>query len=375
MTFQDQGEMSVADLAFDLQNPRLTDSDLSENSTDLEVMTFLWNAMDVRELVMSIAASGFFRHEPLIVAKEGGRNIVIEGNRRLAAVKALLDPTQIDIPGANIPLIDLQAKDALRALPVVSGTRRAAWRYIGFKHVNGPAKWSSYAKSQYIAKVHREYGISLADISSQIGDTHQTVQRLYRGIMVIEQAERLGVFSRKDCNAPRFYFSHFYTGIGYKNMREFLGLGPESDENEEPVPPAKVGELEELFLWIYGSKSKDIQPVVRSQNPDLGYLNTVVGNRPATAALRSRGDLHYAHEVSRPSQNVFEQSLLEAKANLEKARGILSTGFDGSEDLLSIARDVANIADDLFEEMGRMHGSRRERRIQRRMQIQDSEPD
>ena len=84
--------MAVSDLTFDCKNPRLPEFGLTKNSTEAEVIKVLWTAMDVRELVMSIAASGFLRHEPLIVAVEDGKNVVIEGNRRLAAVKVLVDP-------------------------------------------------------------------------------------------------------------------------------------------------------------------------------------------------------------------------------------------------------------------------------------------
>ncbi len=43
--------------------------------------------MDIGELVMSILANGFFESEALYIVKEEGRYVVIEGNRRLAAVK------------------------------------------------------------------------------------------------------------------------------------------------------------------------------------------------------------------------------------------------------------------------------------------------
>ena len=62
--------MKVSDLVFDLKNPRLVEFDLTDNSTEDEVLLILWEAMDVREVMLSIAASGFFRHEPLIVAEE-----------------------------------------------------------------------------------------------------------------------------------------------------------------------------------------------------------------------------------------------------------------------------------------------------------------
>ena len=352
--------MSVSELAFDIENPRLSEFELSNSPSDAEVIDVLWRAMDVREVMLSIAASGYFQHEPLIVAQEGGKNVVIEGNRRLAAVRVLLNPELVE--ATDVPAIGEDAKKALSQLPTISNTRKEAWQYIGFKHVNGPAKWSSYAKSQYIAKVHREFGVNLEDIAKQIGDTHKTVQRLFRGMMVVEQAERWKVFDREDRSRQHFSFSHLYTGLDYTGISEFIGLSPEADEDPDPVPVEKKDQLQELCLWLYGSNKREVRAVVQSQNPDLRRLDAVVANREAVAALRAGVELSRAFEISRPSANVFEESLHAAKRNLEKAHSLLSTGYDGSQQLLTVAEDVAELADDLHAEMQLKSSPRRGRR-------------
>ena len=61
--------MKTRDLTFDRQNPRLPEYDLGLHASEKKIIRILWEAMDVRELVMSIAASGFFPHEPVIVVK------------------------------------------------------------------------------------------------------------------------------------------------------------------------------------------------------------------------------------------------------------------------------------------------------------------
>ena len=355
--------MRVSDLAFDLGNPRLVEFELNADTTEDEVIQILWDAMDVREVMMSIAANGFFRHEPLIVSKENSKNVVIEGNRRLAAVKMLLNPEIFESYVTYPITITTEEKKALTELPTVIGTRQETWRYLGFKHVNGPAKWSSYAKSQYVADVHRKYDVSLEDIAKQIGDTHKTVQRLYRGLMVIEQAERMKVFNREDRWFKGFYFSHLYTGIGYAGISDYIGLRPETDEQKEPVPVEKRQELRDLFLWMYGSKRENIPPVIQKQNPHLRQLEAVVANREAVAALQDGLNLDIAFETSQPSSNIFENSLLAAKRDLEKARALLSTGYDGSEELLRTAGTVANLADDLYDEMERKRNPDRKKRI------------
>jgi hypothetical protein len=356
--------MKVSDLAFDRKNPRLSEYDFGAGSTEVELIQFLWDAMDVRELVMSIAASGFFPHEPIVIVYEDGKNIVIEGNRRLAAVKLLLDPGLAQTLKLDIPDITDKDRDALTELPTVSDTRKNAWRYLGFKHVNGPAKWSSYAKSTYIANVHKEFAVSLEDIAKQIGDTHRTVQRLFQGLMVIEQAERMRVFSRDDRWHQHFSFSHLYTGIGYDGIGNFIGLRLENEEINEPVPVEKKDELGELCLWMYGSRRERKPPVIGTQNPHLRYLDAVVSNKEAIAALRSGHDIYFAYEISRPPSNVFEQSLNDSKRELQKARGLHSTGYDGSEGLLRIARDVVNLAHDLYDDMKRKRDDTPRQRIE-----------
>lgn len=355
--------MNVTDLEFDLDNPRLVEFDLTESSTESDVIQVLWDAMDVKELVMSIAASGFFPHEPLIVAHESGKNTVIEGNRRLAAVKLLLDPTLTQKMGIDIPVITDEDKENLQEIPTLSGDREDDWRYLGFKHVNGPAKWSSYAKSKYIADVHRNYGVQLEDIAKQIGDTHKTVQRLFRGLMVIEQAENLEVFKRKDRSRNHFSFSHLYTGLDYEGISNFIGLRSETEEDPEPVPIEKKHELGELCLWLYGNKREDIQPVVRSQNPHLRQLDAVLRSKEAIAALRADEGLAYAYEATFPSSTVFEDSLLASKRHLQKAHSMLSPGYAGSAELLRIAGTVADLAGDLYDEMERKSNPGRKKRI------------
>jgi len=354
--------MKVDDLHFDRQNPRLAEFGVSSNAKDEQVIKILWDAMDVRELVQSIAASGFFEQEALVVAKEGGKTVVIEGNRRLAALKLLRDPSLAKEHGWEVPHLSKAAIERLDEVPAVVSNREASWRYVGFKHVNGPAKWSSYAKARYIAEVHKRYDIPLADISDQIGDRHKTVQRLYRGLMVLEQAESEKVFDREDSYRPRLAFSHLYTGLDYEGFTKFLSLKDAGQETEKPVPRAKIKELGEVCVWLYGSRKQNIPPKVESQNPDLSRLNLVLLNREAVAALRSGVELEKAFEISRPPSVIFEEALLAAKRELQTASGHLTLGFTPSDgSLVKIASSIADMASDILREMERKQSSFRKK--------------
>jgi hypothetical protein len=348
-------QIATEDLFFDYQNPRIAEFGVTTKTTEQEIIQILWNVMGVEEIVLSIRASGFFEHEPLLAVKEDGRLIVIEGNRRLAAVKCILDRDIADHIGINKNQLSVSAeiKNSLEFLPVILvEERKDAWKFIGFKHINGPAKWGSYAKAQYISQIKNEYDIPLEEIASQIGDTHKTVQKLYQGLQVIEQAEQIGKFNRTDIGANRLYFSHLYTGLTYEGFKDYLGIKDISEDTKNPVPENKWDHLEELLTWLFGSRKKEVDAVILSQNPDLRRLDAVIRNKEATYALRDGMSLTQAYELSQPKNETFEQSLLEAKRALQKAQSFQTEGFDGKDvAMLKLAATVAEMADELYDVM------------------------
>lgn len=335
-------------LYFDHLNPRLVEFAIDATTSEDYILNTLWNNMAVDEIVQSIISNGFFQNEALLIVEEDGKNIVIEGNRRLAAVKAILHPEKVKGMAKYADKITDELKEHLQELPVIKReTRKASWGYIGFKHVNGPAKWGSYAKAQYIATVHDEFGISLPEISKQIGDNNQTVLKLYQGLMVIKQAEAKTDFKRDDIPSKRLYFSHLYTGLQTQGFQRYLGLSSTPKETTSPVPDDKLENLERVMFWLFGSKKKGIDPIIESQNPDLGNLANVLKSELATMTLEARNDLDEAYEVSVGASKVFMKSLLDAKSDLQKAYANVA-GYEGQEDLIRTAGTIYKLAENLY---------------------------
>lgn len=343
--------LETKELQFDRSNPRLAEYGIEASTSQEEILKILWDAMDVMELVQSIASSGFFPHEAIIVAQEDSKYIVIEGNRRLAAVKVLLDPDLAKKNGWSIPEITAEARKKLELIPAILSGREDSWRFLGFKHVNGPAKWTSYAKAAYIAHVHNEYGVPLAQIAEQIGDRHKTVKRLYRGLTVLEQAERYGVYDREDRFQKRLAFSHLYTGLFYEHITDYLGISDSEDDDPDPVPESKKRELGKFLVWLYGSKKEKRPAVVQSQNPDLRRLNEVIGSKEALDALEAGIELSKAFEISRPPSELLQSALISAKRELTTASAYLSTGDDKTDALLKLSGTVAKMAADIYDRL------------------------
>ncbi len=342
--------LEVESLSLDPKNPRLAQEyGPDEKPSQDELLRTLWRKMSVDEVALSIAANGYFPTEELHAVLEEDRLVVVEGNRRLAAVKLLRDSQLCNrLKVRGLPELDSAAIDKLKRVPVVvSDTREDVWQYIGYKHVNGPSLWQSYAKAHYVARVHNEFQVPLEDIASTIGDRHSTVRRLYRGLMVLRQAESAGVWNRSDRKKKRFAFSHLYTGLDYEGFQQLIGMDSEKSYRPDPVPPENVGELGDLLVWLYGSKSLDREPYIRSQNPDLRKLNEVVVSEEGIAALRSELPLDTALKAARGDRRLLFEALVLVKQHLRESLGLVVTGYDGSDKLRGLVYEIVAQASQL----------------------------
>lgn len=340
-----------ADLYLDPENPRLADKSFSVENQE-EILRWLWRNKSVNELVDSILANGFWEHEELFATEEGNRLVVVEGNRRLAAVKILSDPElrkQLGIQLARDP--SDRVLDSIRRLPVIRATRKQLWGFVGFKHVNGPQAWDSIAKAEYVFRVRRDYGLSLADVASGIGDRHETVTRLYRGYVVLRQAQDEFDFDPTDTPHLRFPFSHLWTALGYVSIREYLGVGAEELESEEPIPRDRLTQLEHLMRWLFGSESKGIEPRIRRQNPDLRNLARALKVPKGVALLEDGHLLSVARDASLGDAHLFRTALTRAETSAKESMRFVSTGFKGEEDLVETGEKLLSLAKSLHRHM------------------------
>lgn len=333
---KDTAEVPVDFLVFDQENPRFTPDKRPEDATDAAIIAKLASTADLAELVQSIATSGYINIEPLIVILKADRLVVLEGNRRLAAIKCLRDREIALAAKVSTPPISEKVRRSLEAILVYRVAHEDdARELIGFKHINGPQAWDAYAKASYAAKWldsqrGRRDALTLADIASRMGDKHATIHRMVTAFYVLRQAEDEELYDIADRQKNAFSFSHLYTGLSYNEFSDYVGMtriSRDQDPELKPVPPDKTKNLRNLLVWLYGSKNDGVQPVIRSQNPDLGKLRDVLSSKAASRELEERGDLDAALITATPKDLRFSRHLLQANAELQKAIETLD-GFD-----------------------------------------------
>lgn len=354
-------KISVDWLKLDRENPRLVG--VSARTTEEGIVAQLYRGEELGELLQSIAANGYLDIEPLIVLLDptDQKLTVLEGNRRLAAIRLFREPALVDNIVKNdrlkigIPDITPAVFATLNEVSVYRvPDRDTARSFIGFKHINGAAKWESYAKAKFAAEWYRSGNVSLEDISERIGDRHDTIKRMVAAIYVLEQAECKGVFSLADRKITKFNFSHLYTALSRTTYMTYLGLETawaKYDPQPDPVSANKLDQLREVLVWIYGSKEDNKEPVVQSQNPDIKHLGEALASAEGLHILRAGGTLVEAHASTRPANETFSAALIQARSILREASNN-SRGYDGGDkSLLNIAADVLETAQTIYERM------------------------
>ena len=287
-------------LELDLHNPRLqTGSELIAR-TEKEVIESLAEIAALDELVTSICTNKYLNLEPLIVMGKhaAGPFTVLEGNRRLAAIRLISDPALAAEIGISLPsTIPAGVKASFKSILVNRVKRREDSReFIGFKHINGPQRWDAYAKAKYVtdwykSEIDNPKGISIDEIAAKMGDNNNTMRAYIYAVLILEQAERVNIWALEDRpkTRGRFAFSHLYTALGREEYQQALGLDGRwlSRPSVNLITKKHLTDLGEILGYLYGSVSDGRTSLIKSQNPDLRDVGYAIAQPEASHSSRA----------------------------------------------------------------------------------------
>ncbi len=303
--------ISPEQLLLDVENPRFG---LSESSNQSEALRFLFDNSDLKELWNSIVENGFLPFEPLVAYQVPGTTnyVVVEGNRRLAAVKTLLNPELIrDFSKTIVPTIPAKHQASLTHLPVtVISTRDDADEYIGYRHVNGSRNWEPLAKARFglklLTKLRRNSALSDKErveiLARQIGDQPTQITRNLFSYKVLEQAMRLSLLQDNFLEKTKNDFSHLYSILSNPETREYIGLGTSALKAEQiqddPIPETHFKKLGHLMTWLFGSPDGTTPSIIKRQGQDRPALQKVIASTDALYRLERTGDFDDAKRIA-----------------------------------------------------------------------------
>lgn len=328
-------EKKVKDLKLDPKNPRLVE--FSHTGTQASIQQVMEKEFNLQPLKDSLYRNGFFYEEPLVVVEEplaefGSKPVlvVIEGNRRLAALKSIFENP------AEFP--DVEARERLKDVPVVRrDNREETLPFVGFRHITGIIPWEAAAKAQYALHLVKG-GHTVEEIAQLIGNETRDISRWIRTQSLIERALNLGL-SQSDA-AGKFYFSYLLTSTDAPATKKWLKL--EIDAAKAVVRNIDIDRFKRLWTWLYGSKEAEASPVL-TESRQIHRLNRILAVPDATRELEKTGNLNRAFAHTKSREEYLAEGLGKVRSDLQDILATVAAegplvSKDGNRELIQAAK-------------------------------------
>jgi hypothetical protein len=227
----------------------------------------------VGEVKRSIAENGFVPVERIVVralANEADEYVVVEGNRRTAALKLL---AQDHAGGIDLDPRVIEVFEAVPVLVASDADDDDLLAIMGIRHVGGPKEWGGYQSALLVSKMLSKPDLSSRQVASRLGLTVNEVNRRHRALSALTQMtddEEYGEFV-----SPEMY-PIFHETIGQPIVREWLGWSQQEREF------TNVPNREHFYSWLRDSEGG---PKIRSYG-EVRELKLILDNEDALTALK-----------------------------------------------------------------------------------------
>ncbi len=297
--------LPVSKLLLDPENPRIppTDQHLSQD----ELLAELIEHDSVHPLAKKIATNGYYADELLIVAPHDGSYVVVEGNRRLAALKALLSPEAA--PEKHRKKFRALAKGLQKNLiksvgVILAPSRQAALPRIAEKHTRSMLEnWKPAQKARFYTSLV-DGGRSTDQVCRDFDLARGELDAFLRSGTLYEMACSLDLpddVQRKVENPRSFPLTNLERFVESKHGQRFLGI--KSDLKHIFKGSVKRAEFKKGL-------AKVVTDVV--VEGDDGINSRVLNNEAAIRAYVSRIK---AHEPDKSQKGSFTpKSIIKAPA-------------------------------------------------------------
>lgn len=322
-------KISVALLDFDPKNPRFLDITVSGGSTEEHAMRRMMEQENLDELVGSIGNHGFFPGEPLLVVPHSssvGRYQVVEGNRRLAALRVLGSLQPHDQLTATLRELVAQAQfKPTEVACFVFAERRDVLKYLGFRHISGPRRWEPLAKARYLADLIQNFYADLPQeeqlraVAKDIGSRRDYVAQLLTTLNLYDRAKTTHFYGLQRVDEEDINFSVLSTALSYSAIVDFLNL-PRRDAIA--VDTVNDAHAKELLSWMFAQDPRGA--TVLGESRRLKLLAAVVESEDALAKLRKHHDLDQAYLYTSGPAQAFSRLLSTVEAALVDSINLLS---------------------------------------------------
>ena len=269
----------IDELYLDARNPRLGRHSLDKHLSQNDIIKLMAN-WTLDELATSFIESGFWTQEALVVVEERidgkKRTVVVEGNRRLAALRLLAKAKAgrpSDDKWKRLAKSVTQTKwKKLKEVPIIRADKRTEVQsYLGFRHVTGIKEWNPAEKAEFISHLIDNHNLTYEQVRKRIGSKLPSVRQNYISYRLLLQME-----DQEDIDVEKVEsrFSVLYLSLRTQGVQKYLHIDikAEPGKAQKPVPRSRLIQLANFACWLFGTGK--LQPIVRDsrQTDNFGRI-------------------------------------------------------------------------------------------------------
>lgn len=254
---------------------------------------------NIQDLIESFRANGYLPVDQIQVRDLGdGGYVVVEGNRRIAALKHLA--LQHDEKGIDLGRLD---PDIFRRVPVVlyeDADELHHLKLMALKHISGNKKWGEWNQAKLLEKMSRDFGCSENEIVRSIAISTVELRRSLRALSLVEQY-RASDYGDQFSETKFPIFRETVRNTAVKNWLAW---------DDSTYQATDVQNRELFFSWLSrepveetedegstGYGDRYLEPAIQKRD-DIGLLGKILEDARALERLRQTRDLNAAYRAS-----------------------------------------------------------------------------
>jgi AAA15 family ATPase/GTPase len=281
------------------------------------------NEENISDLITSFKSNGILKLDPIQVKElSDGNYIVIEGNRRTAALKYLYEQF---LKGNDVG--KLSEKD-FKSIELVLISDESPVQHLitmGLHHISGKKKWNPVNQAQLIQDLRYKYGLTELEICNSLAINKHNLRRSLRILSLIERYKNSDYGDQFQTNM----FSIFEEVIKNVKMKSWLQW------NDHDMAPEDMMNEEKLFSWISREeiieRNEDgdeqeitLEPII-TKSHEIRELSKFINEPKAVDQMEESRNITAGFALS---DAVGESRLKNAMDNLHKE---VQTAFQFSE--------------------------------------------
>lgn len=233
-----------------ISKDKVTYDNIQQNTLEIMVRNY-----GIDKLAANIRINGFLKIDRIVVQKlptieeNLEKFIVLEGNRRISAVKLIHQQLKTN---SNIDEEVLSSIKEIECLEYIGTDDDAAWIFQGLRHISGITDWPPFNKAKLLVDQMESEGLNLTQVGERFGISPYSAGQWMRGYRAYEQASKESDYIQeldmriypylqeifgKSSIAIREWLDWDDKEMEFKNklnLNEFIGwLYPKEDENTD----------------------------------------------------------------------------------------------------------------------------------------------